>query len=83
MTARLHLAGDGDLPPAPVYGEPVSFDFADGPVDLGTEDRDGQRVLRLALEDGLAHLALYPAEVRRLAVEMLLRLADQADGCAA
>ena len=75
MTAALHLVTDADLPPAPVYGEPVSLVFADGPADLGTEDRDGQRIVRLVLEDGLAHLALRPDEARTLAAE-LVRLAD-------
>jgi len=70
MSANLHLASDAALPHAPDYGEPVSLTFADGPVDLGTEDRDGQRMVRLVLEDGLAHLALTPDEARTLAVEL-------------
>lgn len=70
MSANLHLASAADLPPAPNYGEPVSLPFADGPVDLGTEDRDGQRIVRLVLEDGTAYLALTPDEARTLAVEL-------------
>jgi hypothetical protein len=64
MTRRLHLATDADLPPAAEFGEPVSLDFADGSVDLGTEDRDGQRIVRLVVQDGLAHLALAPPEAQ-------------------
>jgi hypothetical protein len=75
MTANLRLVTDADLPPAPVYGEVVSFAFTDGPVDLGAEDHGGQRIIRMVLEDGMAHLALSPAEVHKLAAE-LTRLAD-------
>lgn len=77
MTAKLRLVTDADLPPAATYGEPVILTFADGQVDLGAEDRDGQRIIRLVLEDedDLTHLALFPAEARRPAAE-LTRLAD-------
>lgn len=77
MTANLRLVTDADLPPAPTYGEPVSLNFTDGPMDLGTEERDGRRIVRMVVEDGLAHLALSPAEARQRAAE-LIRLVQAA-----
>jgi hypothetical protein len=75
MTAKLRLVTAADLPPAPIFGDPVRLDFADGRVDLGTEDWGGQHIVRVVLEDGTAHLALSPAEARQLAAE-LTRLAE-------
>jgi hypothetical protein len=57
------------------YGTPVRLDFADGPIDLGTEDHGGWRTIRLTLHDGQASIALTAGEERQLAAE-LTRLAD-------
>jgi hypothetical protein len=58
------------------YGVPVNLELGEACVDLGVEQRDGQRVIVLALDDGdgFAHMAISPEQAEVLA-DVLLGLA--------
>jgi hypothetical protein len=51
------------------FGVPVNLEFGEAFVDLGAENRDGQRIVVLAVDDGedCAHLELSPGQVELLA----------------
>jgi hypothetical protein len=51
------------------YGVPVNLDLADTYIDLGAEDRNGEHVVVLAVDDGegFVSLALTPEHAELLA----------------
>lgn len=55
------------------FGMPVNLELGEALVDLGAEQRDGQHVIVLALDDsdGFAHMAISPEQAELLADALL------------